>query len=188
MKPAFALASVLCATLALLPSSLVAPAAAQQSASYKMTESTFNAGGDPLNGASAASASFRIRLDALGDAVVGVGGASASFHMDAGFADVYAPPGEVRNQRFTNASSMTWDADKTAGVYEVYRGALGSFPGGFGTCFQSSIAGPAATDATVPALGQGWFYIATAKNRLGEEGTKGHDSGNTMRPNNAPCP
>jgi hypothetical protein len=46
----------------------IAPAHAQTSASFKLNEFTLNAGGDPQNGSSAASASFHIKLDAIGDA------------------------------------------------------------------------------------------------------------------------
>jgi hypothetical protein len=168
---------------------LLAPAAlAQQSANYKLTEWTINAGGDPMNGNSAASVSFKIKLDAIGDAVLGAGQASASFHADSGFVDVYAPAGEIQNQRFTNVSTMTWDAERSVGVYEVYRGTIGSLPGTYGACFQSSIGSTTASDATAPPVGAAWFYIVTAKNRIGEEGTKGYDSNSTQRANPAPCP
>src|SRR6185503_7363715 len=58
---------------------------AQTSASYKLTEFALNSGGDPSNATSAGSASFRIRLDAIGDAVVATGLSSASHRMDGGF-------------------------------------------------------------------------------------------------------
>ena len=32
------------------------------------------------------------------------------------------------------------------------------------------------------------FYLVTARNRLGEEGTKGYRSPGIERPNDAPCP
>jgi hypothetical protein len=175
-------------TLALAALLFAPEARAQQSANFKLTEWTINAGGDPLNGTSAASVSWKINLDAIGDGVLAVGQGSASFHMDSGFVDVYAPAGEVQNQRFTNASTMTWDPEKSVGVYEVYRGLISGLPGGFGTCFQSALASAAVSDAGTPPLGDGWFYLVTAKNRLGEEGTKGYDSNNIMRSNGAPCP
>ena len=112
------LLAVLAAALGLAPAAI-----AQQSANYRLTEWTIDAGGDPLNGSNAASTSFKIKIDAIGDGVLGVGQASASFHVDSGFADVYAPPGEIQNQRFTNASTMTWDPEKSVGVYEAFKAA-----------------------------------------------------------------
>ncbi|HEX4824715.1 MAG TPA: hypothetical protein VFV19_10395 [Candidatus Polarisedimenticolaceae bacterium] len=164
-----------------------APALAQTSASYKLTESIVNNGGDPVNGASGASASHRIKLDALGDGFLGVGLASASFHMDGGFVDVYPPPGEVQQQLFTSKTSMVWNPERSVGQYEVYRDALSGFLGG-GTCFSSGLTAESATDAATPAAGQGYFYLVTARNRLGEEGTKGLRTSGVERPNPSPCP
>jgi hypothetical protein len=168
---------------------LLAPEAlAQQSSRFILSEWTINDGGDPLNGSSAASASFHVTLDAIGDGVVATGLGSASWHLDSGFVDVYAPPGEVQGQLFTNAMSMTWIPEKSVGEYEVYRGLLSGLPGGYGACFLSALASAAATDSGAPPLGDGWFYLVTAKNRLGEEGTKGYDSNGAMRANPSPCP
>ena len=162
---------------------------AQTSASYKLREYTFNNGGDPANGSFASSASYRIKLDAVGDAIVtGVTMASASQHLEAGFVGDYPPPGEVRNDRFTNRTTFVWDPEKSIGTYGVYRNALSTLPGNFGTCFQSPIASETITDATNPAAGTGWFYLVTARNRLGEEGTKGFSSSGVERANSVPCP
>jgi hypothetical protein len=166
----------------------VAPVLAQQSASYKLTEFALNAGGNPSNGASAASSSWRIRLDAIGDSVLGAGTASASWHLDSGFVEVYAPPAEVQNVRWSGKGTINWDPEKSVGVYDVYRDIVGTLPGSFGSCFQSSITGETWTDASLPAAGTGWFYLVTARNRLGEEGTKGFRTGGTERPNPSPCP
>jgi hypothetical protein len=181
-------AGPLVVALALAAAASVLPASAQQSVNFRLTEWTINAGGDPLNGSSAGSVSWRVSLDALGDTVLGVGQTSVSYRMDVGFVDVYAPPGEVRNQLFSDVSTMIWDPERSAGAYEVYRGLLSGLPGGYGACFQSSLASATATDAGTPPPGSGWFYLVTAKNRLGEEGTKGSDSSGNARPNPAPCP
>jgi hypothetical protein len=162
---------------------------AQTSASFKLTESTFNAGGDPQNGTSAASASFHIKLDAIGDAVAGGTPASASFHAGAGFVGDYPPPGEVAGFLFTDRSTMTWAPERSVGTYDVYRDALaGLTSGAMGACFASGSSSEGAVDAGTPASGQGWFYLVTARNLLGEEGTKGSGVGATERPNAAPCP
>ncbi|HKQ98003.1 MAG TPA: hypothetical protein VJV75_09015 [Candidatus Polarisedimenticolia bacterium] len=176
------------AALVLVAVGATAPILAQQSASFRLTEWTLNSGGDPLNGTSAGSASWKIRLDAIGDAVLGVGQGSGSYHMDSGFVDVYAPPGEVQNQIFTSATVQVWDRERSAGLYEVYRGLISGLPGGFGACSQSSLASPTITDAGTPPLGDGWFYFVTARNRLGEEGVKGYTTAGPVRSNAAPCP
>lgn len=163
-------------------------ASAQASASFKLTESVLNAGGDPQNGTSASSASFHIKLAAIGDAVSGVALASAGFRSDAGFVGDYRPPGEIIRIYFSSKTSMTWDPEGSVGVYEVYREALSNLPAGFGTCFASGLASELATDASTPPAGQGWFYLVTARNRLGEEGTKGFETSGAERPNLAPCP
>lgn len=163
-------------------------AAAQTSASYKLQEFTFNDGGRPADGSVASSASFRIKLDAIGDAVTQAGLSSASHRMDGGFVSDYPPPGEIRNARWTSKTAISWDPDKTVGVYEVYRDLLSTLPGNFGACFQSALTAETAADAASPAAGTAWFYIVTARNRLGEEGTKGFRTGGAERTNPAPCP
>ena len=160
----------------------------QTSTSYKLTESTMSSGGDPRDGAYAASAGYRIHLDALGQAVVAVGLASAGFHLDSGFVEAYPPPKEVMHVHWTTATSLVWDPEASVGSYELYRNLLSTLPGAFGNCFQSGIAGESWTDATTPSAGTGWFYIVTARNRLAEEGTKGFQSSGLERPNPSPCP
>jgi len=161
---------------------------AQQSLSYRLESAAVNDGGRPEQGVVLAGSSYRISLDAIGGPARATGLGSPSFRLTSGFTDIYAPPGEVMNQRFTDASTMTWDAEKSVGVYEVYRGLISGLPGGFGACFQSALTGPSASDAANPTVGDGWFYLVTAKNRLGEEGTKGSQSSGAPRPNSSPCP
>ncbi len=174
--------------LAIALAAIGTAAMAQTSASYKLVEFTLNNGGDPANGTSAASASYRITLDAIGDTVVATGLASASHGMDGGFVSAYPPPGEVHGDRWTSKTTMAWDPEKSVGVYEVYRDLLATLPGSFGACFQSSLTAETATDAATPAAGTAWFYLVTARNELGEEGTKGVRSSGVERPNPSPCP
>lgn len=161
---------------------------AQQSASFRVESAVINSGGHPEQGMVLAGATYRISLDALGDGVVAAGLGSVSWRVDGGFVSTYPPPGEVQNQRFTSASTMTWDAEKSAGEYEVYRGLVSTLPGTFGTCFQSALASPTASDSGTPSLGDAWVYFVTVRNRIGEEGTKGFQSNNSMRTNPSPCP
>jgi len=168
---------------------LPATALAQTSASYKLQEYHFTNGGDPANGSFASSASYRIKLDAIGDAIVTTGLSSASQHMDGGFVGDYPPPGEVKGDLFTNKTTLTWSPEKSVGTYDVYRASLSTLPGlAYGACLQNGITTETATDAVTPSVGQGYFYLITARNRLGEIGTKGYASSGTERANAAPCP
>ncbi len=160
----------------------------QTSASYRLTEAVLNAGGDPNGVSFAASGSYRIRLDAIGQAVVLPGAGSATFHLDAGFVADYPPPTEVGNLRWTDSATLVWDPEKSTGEYELYRDLISTLPGGFGTCFQAGIAGETWSDAATPAVGSGWFYLVTARNLLAEEGTKGFQSSGAERTNPSPCP
>jgi hypothetical protein len=177
---------ILCLFLSL--ASTLEKAPGQTSTSYKLTESTLNAGGDPQNSSYAASASYRIKLDAIGEALIAVGLYSASFHLDAGFVEAYPPPKEILNLRWTSQTALAWDPELSVGSYDLYRDLLSTLPGGFGACFQAGIGGETWTDATIPSVGSGLFYLVTARNRLAEEGTKGHQSNGAERPNPSPCP
>jgi hypothetical protein len=181
-----------CLTIAslLLPALLApAPCSAQASASYKLTELTSNNGGDPNQAVVPASASHRITLDAVGDGILGSGLSSTSHHLDGGFVSFYPPPGEVNGLLFTNNKTLVWSPDRTAGRYEIYRDLISALAaGGTGACFAPDLAGETATDSSVPVAGAGFFYLVTARNRLGEEGTKGFRSGGSERPNPLPCP
>jgi hypothetical protein len=167
----------------------VAPAAAQESASYQLREQVLNAGGHPAAGQGVASSSFVIRLDSIGEGLIATGLASESFRLDAGFAGAFPPAGEVQGLRFTSRSVFTWTSEPSAGTYNVYRGFIREFTqSGFGSCFNHDLTTNSEMDANQPTAGKGWFYLVTASNRLDEEGTKGKRSDGSVRSNTAPCP
>ena len=173
----------------LLAGLIALPVLAQESPSYKIKESVFNAGGHPKDGAILTSASYRIKLDSAGEGVVAAGVVSASFHMDGGFMEAYPPPAEVHDFVFSNKNMMAWDFEKSTGTYNVYRDLMSSLSGGgFGTCFAQGLAQPAGSDPNSPPVNNGWFYLVTAENRLREEGSKGYRSSGNERGNAAPCP
>ena len=177
--------------LLLAAASLALPvtARAQTSASYKLQEYAFNNGGVPANGSFASSTSYRIKLEAIGDAVATTGLSSVSNHMDGGFVGDYPPPGEVKGDVFTNKTTLAWSPEKSIGTYDVYRASISTLPGlTYGACLQSGITTETATDTVTPTVGQGYFYLITARNRLGEIGTKGFATSGTERANAAPCP
>jgi hypothetical protein len=178
----------LIATLLML-CGMALPVVAQSSASYKISDSVFNAGGHPEDGTMMTSGSYRVSLDAIGDAVVGPRMSSASYGMDGGMVSCYPPPGEVTGLRFVTPQTLAWDAERSVGVYNLYRALVSSLSGlGYGSCEQLDITGPATGDADAPPAGDGYFYLVTAENMLGEEGTKGRDSAGAERANASPCP
>ena len=164
-------------------------ALAQQSASHRLTEHTFNAGGHPAAGVVVGSASHRVSLDALGDAFSPGMLGSASNQLGGGFVTVYPPPSEVQQLRFSDKVTLLWSPEPSVGTYNLYRGALTSLSGlGYGACRTNAIAGATTADPDPAAQGQGFFYLVTAKNLLQEEGIKGRASSGALRPNLAPCP
>jgi hypothetical protein len=97
--------------------------------------------------------------------------------MEVGFVPPYPPPGEVLGLRFSDKQTLQWDPEKSVGDYNLYRDLIGTLPSlGFGACHQQDLVDETATDPSVPAAGQGFFYLATAENRLDEEGSKGSRS------------
>ena len=168
---------------------LAAPAAAQESASYRLAEHTLNAGGHPAGGQVMASTSFRVSYDAVGAPAVRWGMAGPSFRMDASFGAAYPPPGEVVDLRFADGDTLRWDPERSAGSYGVYRDLVTGLPGlAYGQCLQGGLAGATVDDPSIPPARNAFFYLVTSRNRLGEEGTKGQDSTGGARANDAPCP
>jgi hypothetical protein len=169
---------------------LALPAMAQQSISYQLTDHTFNAGGRPEGGVVAASTSYQITLDAIGDAVSRRGLSSTSYRMDGGFVGCYPPPGEVLDLSFLDPITLTWHPEGSVGDYNLYRDLMSDLSGlGYGTCEQQEIGDNTTTvdDTDDLSPGEGYFYLVTAENRLDEEGTKGRNSGGTER-QGAICP
>lgn len=159
---------------------------AQSSASYRLTESVFNAGGNPSP--VLASTNYQVTLDAVGDSVSGANLSSASYSSDAGFAALFHPPGEVLDLHFTDPTHLAWDPEPSVGSYNLYRGLVSGLSGGYGACFSSGITGESGVDASTPSSGQCFFYLVTAENRIAEEGTLGRASSGVERANPGPCP
>jgi hypothetical protein len=166
--------------LALLFGLLVAlPAYAQESASFSLTEQSFNAAGNPSDGIVLGSASYRITLDAIGDSVQGGKLVSASFRLDGGFVGSFPPPEEVHDLRFIDKDWLAWAPDGSAADYNLYRN---------GECLWHGISAPPAPDPEIPFPGLEFSYLVTAENLLSEEGTTGFDSAGYERANDSPCP
>ncbi len=168
----------------------VSVSVAQTSANYALEEHAFNAGGHPATGISPSSVNFRITLDALGDSLADAPIAGDTFRIHGGFTSAYPPPGEVHGLRFEDAQTLSWDSERSIGVYNVYRDWISALSAlGYGACSQQDLFDELAIDAEVPSPpGEGFFYLVTAENRLNEEGTKGSSSSDSERPNSSPCP
>jgi hypothetical protein len=164
---------------------LGAPVAAQQSASYTIEQGTFNNGGNPSP--TLTSAGYQMTLDSIGDGIAGPAASSASYGLEPGFTSTYAPPGEVRNLRFTTSTSFTWDAERSVGTYNTYRGVLGSYTT-YGLCLHSGLTATIDSDSQEPTGGATWYYVVSAENRLREEGVTGYNSQGTPHPNTSSCP
>jgi hypothetical protein len=163
---------------------------AQSGPGYRLSNCVFNQGGHPLQGASATSPSFLLRPAAIGESIVAVGLASPSYRLDAGFGGAFVPPGEVQGLRIrADRTTLEWSATGANIKYDLYRDLLTNLAGRqYGNCLQGHIPGVTFSDASVPPARDGFFYLVTAEDRLGEEGTKGWDSTGARRANNAPCP
>ncbi len=172
---------------------------AQTSPSFELEEQTFNGGGTPSLGTDPSSASFSITLSSLGEGASAGGSNSSSFALDSGFPAFYPPPGEVAPDCglaagsclvFTSSDTLTWPAESSPGGYNLYRDLITSLAGlGFGQCEQPNLSGPTAVDSDPVPAGDGFFYLVTAENRLGEEGTKGFQGTETpMERTGTVCP
>ena len=130
-----------------------------------------------------------ISLDAIGSAAVHPVLAGSTYRLAGGFVGGYPPPGETRGLRFPDPDTLEWDPEHSAGIYNLYREEFSTLPDlAYGSCEQSGVVGETLDDTELPASGDGFFYLVTAKNRLGEEGTKGRDSAGAWRPNPSACP
>jgi hypothetical protein len=168
---------------------VVPMAAAQQSQSFTLEEHVFNGGGLPTEeGQVAASASFQLTSVSIGEAVARAELSSASFGMTAGFGNTYPPPGEVLGLRFADETTLTWQGERSAGTYNLYRDTVSALTGlGYGQCHEQDLDTNTTSDTEAAPAGDGFFYLVTAENRLAEEGTKGTQSDGAERDGNA-CP
>jgi hypothetical protein len=175
--------------VSLLFASLAHPIQAQSSANFRLEAHSFNNGGRPIDGAGAVSRSFLVSLDTVGEALSGVDARGRVYALSAGWPRAFAPAGEVLNLRFLDGVTLAWDPQLAALSYNLYRGLLSDLPGGStGLCLQQGVSGTSHVDADpVPAAG-GFFFLATAVGRLGDEGTMGFKSDGGERINSMPCP
>jgi len=172
----------------ILAAAAATPAIAQSSPSYKLEEHALNSGGAPAQGQVVLSPGYTLTLVSLGDPLASVSLTSAGYRLGGGLVAANPPPREVLNMRWNDGSNLAWDGEMSVGVYNLYRGQMGTLPGGYGSCQAGGLTSAAAVESTTPLSRQAWFYLVTAENRLGEEGTKGSASNGSPRANPTPCP
>jgi hypothetical protein len=162
---------------------------AQSSASFRLTEHVFNAGGRPAQAVVSSSESYRLSLDSIGEPIAGQALDGASYRLDGGVASAYPPPGEVGGlDILADSQTLSWFREPASTAYNVYTSPLSTLPGGYGACAIARVAGTSWVDPALPAPGNGVFYLVTGENRLREEGTKGYASSGSERSNPSPCP
>jgi len=179
---------------------LSGPVSAQSSTSYQIEQLSFGAAGIPVRGAAPESTSYSMTLASFGDTVVAEGLTSAGYSVGVGSNTASHPPGEVAATcgsdgggcvSFLDTQVLVWPAERSAGFYNLYRDSMSGLVGsGFGQCVQQGVIGTSWTDnAQVPAA-DGFFYLVTVVNRLGEEGTKGFaiDGGAAIERGGTVCP
>ena len=98
-------------------------------------------------------------------------------------------PGTFAPLMFASRDNFVWE-DGTANhadSFNLYRGDISGLPlGDSGSCL-GTIPTNAYTDPDEPAYGNGWFYLVTGRNALGE-GSMGKNSLGQDRTNTFPCP
>ncbi len=162
---------------------------AQSGPSYRVEEFALNAGGHPNAGFNPASVSFEISQDAIGIAAFAPLLESNSYAMDLGFARSYPPPLEVLGlAALGDKSTFVWTPERSVGSYRVYRGDLDRLPFDYGTCRVADVPVASAPLNEVPDVGEAFFFLVTAENRLHEEGIAGYDSSGDPRNGPVPCP
>jgi hypothetical protein len=116
--------------------------------------------------------------------------------------DVDCSTGDVETTiRFTNKTTLTWDAIGIADRYNVYRGTLAGMidlgpidqlpDGGYGTCRNATDANLTDTtfvDAAVPTLAEIGFHYLVSYTSGGIEMGLGYSSYGTARTVGTPCP
>ena len=169
---------------ALIASAGSAAHAGSRSASFNLSDATLDGGARP-----AASSSFKITNPSIGSGLESAVYASASFHMDSGFAASYLPPAEIAGLRWSNLTTLEWNADRSIGSYALYRNRLNTLAAANGgDCLVSGLSSETSLDSELPGAGNGYFYLVTARNRLGEERTRGYGSDGLERLGGAACP
>jgi len=129
-------------------------ASAQSSPSYRLEESTMNAGGHPRNGIGLSSANYRMSLDAIGETPIAPVLFSTAYSMDVGFARCFPPPREVQQITVLDKTMFAWTPERSVGTYRVYRA----------TCMSCPLATALARSRTLASSTSRWRKFPTLAN------------------------
>ena len=176
---------------AVLSVTLAGLAAAQSSNSYVLETWSINSGGVVPASEPVVGKPYRLSLAAIGDPVYPVPLSGASFTLDAGSVEPWRPAGEVPGLRLDDAALLDWDTAPGARLYNLYRGDLiGLSSPSAGSCLQSDIPVTSAADNASPPSAGGFFYLVTATDRFGKEGTwgSGNSAGTPTQRTGLACP
>lgn len=178
------------ATLALMAAAAAPAAFGQQSASYRLTEAVFNSGGHPGPGGAVTSPSYLVRMDAIGGSFSDHRLTGASFQLAGDFISAYPPPSPVTGLGFSASNALQWNQERSAGVYNVYRGTLSTPPlaSDMSTCLLSGLTSRSAPDPATPPPMTAFYYLVSAENLLGEEGPSRVDASGVPHSPSNPCP
>jgi cysteine-rich repeat protein len=100
-----------------------------------------------------------------------------------------SPPGSEYPLAFSDVQTLIWQDGSATGsdFFNLYRGDLGELGSGNGACFQPTLGTATTTDAELPLLHDGFFYLVSGGNPVGES-PLGRDSSDALRDNSSPCP
>ena len=108
-------------------------------------------------------------------------------------ATAFAAPTVIRNVQFASPASRSWGSGQSTGgtgtFHDVMRGSLAQFPVGSGTgeaCLANGAADATLPEATVPAVGTGFYYLVRGSNACGV-GTYGFTTSSAERASTT-CP
>ena len=112
--------------------------------------------------------------DGRGDAANAICGPASSYVTQANdcsdsSSGSWSPPGEVRDLRFTDATTFAWTAPLDAGgtgplEYDVLRSTYTTAPPYAWSCPAWNVAGLSASDAELPPANRAFYYLVRATN------------------------
>ncbi len=101
-----------------------------------------------------------------------------------------ARPAPIPGFGFTNKTTLSWTADPSATDYDMVRGNLSALPvgpgGGDEVCF-GNVAGTSTSDAALPGVSTGFWYLVRGQNACTTPGSYGNN-GQGMQRVTSTCP
>ena len=150
-----------------------------ESASFRLTRSEFAS----IDGSTLLlSSSYRLSRSTLGDSIAELSLSGSSFTLATDWTATLPPALEVESLRFESTSRLIWQVERSLGTYRIYRG---------GPTTQSCIGQAAQThfeDAALPSPSSAFYFLVTAVDAGGVEGSAGRSSSGSLRTPSGSCP